>query len=93
MLCRIAYVKRLGTEEKLEFMKTQTIAADMMRRGYQASKKGLQSDPFRINISQHFFLHEISLRMRCGLHLFNHLVSFNIRNTSCTPNSPYLALQ
>jgi len=39
LLRRIAYVKRLGTDEKLEFMKTQMIAADMMRRGYQASKK------------------------------------------------------
>jgi len=36
---RIAYVKRLGADEKLEFMKTQTIAADMMRRGYQAQMK------------------------------------------------------
>lgn len=43
LLRRIAYVKRLGTDEKLEFMKTQMIAADMMRRGYQASKKR----PFR----------------------------------------------
>ena len=34
---RIAYVKRLGSDEKFEFMKMQMIAADMMRRGgYQA---------------------------------------------------------
>lgn len=36
---RIAYVKRLGSDEKFEFMKMQMIAADMMRRGgYQAGQ-------------------------------------------------------
>lgn len=51
-------------------------------------------DPFRINISQHFFLYEISLAMRCFPYTVTPIpptvVSFNSRNLWCTPNSPYL---
>lgn len=41
---RVAYVQRLGSDEKLEFMKMQMIAADMMRRGgYQAQAQPNQA--------------------------------------------------
>lgn len=33
---RVAYMKRLGSDEKLEFMKMQMIAVDLVQRGYQA---------------------------------------------------------
>ena len=60
---RVAYVQRLGSDEKLEFMKMQMIAADMMRRGgYQAC--GVVSPPV-LNVSVKFTLCACG-RVQCG---------------------------